>query len=788
MQALSLIAQETQTLQLYEKILTAKGYEVGTQHILGETPSISEAQWSIIDIKSKKGIALLKNISFAENAYIIIISPFAPSLFSDTFSKQNIHRFHLNKPIEITTFEKMLKSVELQIEKENFLKSKENILVGAIDESPMRIALYDLEGRMLYANIPYMKANGLTALQNIFFNDLKNCKEEFADIVHNVKIKEIYIIEKEQNHIWHKSFFYMTHSTKNIVHLCMEQTEEKLYIEFLKKSAQVFEKSNEGVVITDENATIIAINDSFCNITGYTKDEALGQAINILNSGTHDKDFYKDLWDSLQHHGKWQGEIWNKRKNGEIYPEWLSITKVVDQETKEITYMAIFTDITSLKDADKKLHFYANHDHLTGLLNKVQFENMLEQSLNRAVRNNSKFALLFVDLDFFKEVNDTAGHSAGDLVLKEAAKRLQNSLRKEDIIARIGGDEFNILIDNVKDESDVLLLAEKISEAIQRPFQAEGKTFYLSLSIGIALFPIHGLNGKDLAKNADAAMYEVKKNGRNGILLYNKKFTDNILKKVFLQHDLKDAIQNKDFEVYYQLVVAIDKQTIVGAEALIRWQHKEKGFISPEEFIPIAERHRLIGKIDKIVFTQACEDLHLLLRKFGEEFILAVNVSSQEFSSDGYIKQVCDLIDDFQIEAKNLELELTETYIMENHELAIEKMRKLRQHGFNLAIDDFGTGYSSLSYLKKLPVNKLKIDKSFILDILKDKDDADMVKAIIHIAKIFNLEIQAEGVETLQHLKFLQDNGVDIAQGYYYAKPMPLEEILTTKEWNLSHE
>ena len=570
----------------------------------------------------------------------------------------------------------------------------------------------------------------------------------------------------------------------SIVEVSIDQTENKLHLESLKKSAQFFEQSNEGAIITDKDGIIITTNSSFCNITGYTKDEAIGNSTSLLNSGIHDKSFYENMWDSLSHYSKWQGEIWNKRKNGEVYPEWLSITKLIDPRSKEINYMAIFTDITSLKEADKKLHFYANHDHLTGLLNKVQFENILNQTINSAVRNNKKFALMFIDLDYFKDVNDTSGHNVGDMVLKEVSSRFLKTLRKEDIVARIGGDEFNVIVDNIIQESDIILLADKLNEAIKKPFHIDGKRFYLSLSIGISIFPYHGLNVIDLQKNADSAMYEVKENGRNGVLLYNKKFTDTLMKKVSLHSDLKKAIKNEEFEVYYQPVVDTKKNIIVGAEALIRWNHSKKGFISPEEFIHVAEHHGLINDIGKFVIRKVCEDLPKLLNKFGKDFILAFNVSSKEFAHDDYIKQLLELVKDFNISAENLELEITETYIMQNHTIAIEKMQELRKHGFNIAIDDFGTGYSSLSYLKKFPINKIKIDKSFVLDITTDQDDNDMVKAIINIAKIFNLEVQTEGVETLEHLKILKELSADIAQGYFYSKPANIEDIIS-KEWDL---
>jgi len=784
MNSVSLIVQDENTLNTYKKLLDSKSYKVTNEFILNDTRNKISTKLVIVDLVNKKGLDLLENIIFPKNCFIVLIFPFLPKQINIPSSLSNLELFYITKPINIKKLECILVDCVKQIKKRKYLKDKEKILIQAVDDSPLRVAVYSLDEALLYANNPYISANKIESIKNFYFSDLDNCQLEFKDVLYNLKFKKLYITEKQENKKWYKSFFYFTENHDSVVHLCMDETDDKLYLESLKKSAQFFEKSNEGVIITDRSGNIIATNNSFCHITGYTKDEVIGKATSILKSGTHNKDFYQNMWETLEHYGKWQGEIWNRRKNGEIYPEWLSITKLVDQQTKEQNYMAIFTDITSLKEADKKLHFYANHDHLTGLLNKVQFENMLEQSINSAVRNSKKFALLFIDLDYFKDVNDTAGHNVGDLVLKEVASRFLKTIRKEDIIARIGGDEFVLIVNNIQEESDILVFGEKLNEAIKKPFNLEGKSFHLSLSIGVAIFPIHGINSAELTKSADSAMYEVKRNGRDGILLYNHIFTKDLTKKVSLFNDLKIAVKRETFEVYFQPVIDIQKQKVVGAEALIRWKHENGEFISPELFIPIAEKHGLIHEIGKFVLKNCCEVLPSLLNKFGKDFILAINISSKELLADGFIEETLELVNDFQIKPENLELEITETYMMQNHTLAIQKLTELRKLGFNLAIDDFGTGYSSLSYLKKFPINKIKIDKSFVLDILNDQDDQDMVNAIINIAKIFHLEVQAEGVETQEHLNILEAHGVDIAQGYFYSKPKKIEEILS-QIWNL---
>lgn len=784
---IDLLVQESTTIKLYEKLFNSSEFFINNTTILNKTHHQCSSNLILIDITNTKGLQLLELISFEKNSYIIFISPFTNEFLKLPPNFNSSTKFFFTKPFKMEKFHLVLNNCKLKIEKQNYLQAKENILIKTIDDSPLRIAIYDLEGAIVYANQPYMILNEMEDFYHSHFEDLKYCTITFKDVVHNLKLKNSIIIERQHENKWFKSLFYLAGDSNYIVHLCTDQTEEKNHINDLKKASQFFEKSSEGAIITDQYGTILLVNDSFCSITGYTKDDSIGRSTDILNSGIHEKSFYENMWDSLKHHGKWQGEIWNKRKNGEIYPEWLSITKIEDVITKEINYMAIFSDITSLKEADKKLYFYANHDPLTSLINKTQFENMLEQTIKSSTRNKRKFALLFIDLDHFKEVNDTAGHDVGDLVLKQTATRLQKTLRKEDIIARIGGDEFNVLIDNINEEKDLLFLADKLNQAIKEPYVIQGRSFLLSLSIGIAIFPEHGTLVKTLSKHADAAMYEVKKNGRDGCLLYSKSFTETLEKKVSLLIDLRKAIQDEQFELYYQIVVESNTKQISGAEALLRWNHPQKGFISPEEFIPLAENHGLIEKIGKFVLKQACEDLPNLLNKFGKEFILAINISSKEFSNENYIEYLNETIKDFHVSAKNIELEITETYIMENHLIATDHITSLREKGFKIAIDDFGTGYSSLSYLKKFPANKLKIDKSFILDMVEDKDDEDLVKAIINIAKIFKLEVQAEGIETKQHLEKAIQLGVDIIQGYYHSKPMPLNKILL-KNWNIKNE
>ena len=736
----------------------------------------------VIDISVLKSIEKLKDFILPKHCFIFLILPFKGNFIPPkNFANRSLHT--LEKPLNIKRFYNMLRSVKENVFKLEYLKDKENILINLVDQSPFRIGVYDSHGKLLYANRKYIQANHIeNIIKDHYFDELIQCQMDFAKIKYYLKTNEIFTTQKEYQARWYKSYFYYLEDKKTIVHQCSDITSEKIQLDQLQKAAKFFEETKEAVTLTDKNGIIILANKAFCEITGYTMSEAIGQPTSILSSGFHDKNFYENLWDNLRYHGRWQGEIWNKRKNGEIYPEWLSISKIVDYKTDEINYMAIFTDITSLKDADEKLHFYANHDHLTGLINRVQLENMMDYTIKNAQRNQKSFALLFIDLDHFKEVNDTYGHDVGDVVLKEVASRIQKSLRKEDIVARIGGDEFNVVLADLSNDSDAIDVGNNLNDAIKKPIVVDNNSFYLSLSIGVAIYPKHGLDSVTLAKNADQAMYEVKNNDRDGVLLYNSDYSTELLQKITLKNDLKKTIEQEKLEVYYQPVYDLHTHKICGAEALVRWNHPQKGFIPPDQFVLIAENHGMIMQLGEFVIKKVYEDIPMIIETFGKDFTISINMSSKEFAHKLYVDKIIEFTKDFQIDFRNIELEITETYIMQNHIIAAQKLQKLKDAGFGLAIDDFGTGYSSLSYLKKFPIDKLKIDKDFVLNLLEDKSDQAIVKTIIHIADIFNLKVQAEGVESLKHLDMLEQFGCDIAQGFYYCKPIPLKAFLEFKE------
>ena len=637
-----------------------------------------------------------------------------------------------------------------------------------------------MDGILFYANNNYLEANNLNLnhIDNLTFDEISQCNLGFENIKNKLYLTNSFLTQREENNYWFESTFYII-SNEFIIHNCIDITVQKQKELQLEQSAIFFENSNEGIIITDSKGRIVSINKAFSKITGYRKDEVIGKSPSILNSGIHDKNFYENMWESLKNNSSWQGEIWNKRKNGEIYPEWLSIAKVINPKYNEEFYMAIFTDISSLKEADKKLHFYANHDVLTKLANRVQFESHLKSTIESCIRRDTKIALFFVDLDKFKDVNDTYGHTVGDEMLKIVAKRLEESIRKEDFIARLGGDEFVLIIKDVKNDEDMIKLAGKLNDNIKKPIIIGDKVFFMSLSIGISIFPDHGKDSEDLIKHSDAAMYEVKENGRNGYRLYNQNMSDKISLKVTIQNELKIAIAKDEFEMYYQIVVDIKSKKFVGAEALVRWNHKTKGVLTPVHFIDYIEDGGMSVDFGELVFKKVLHDIQIINSKLkNQDFKVAINISPEHFFKYSFIEDIESYCKDFSIDTKQMELELLETSIMKNSEISQKKLDNLHEKGFQIALDDFGTGYSSLSYLKNFKVEKLKIDQSFIRDFLDDNNDKAIVQAIINLANIFNLKVQAEGVETKEHEELLQELDCNLSQGYFYNKPKPLNEFL----------
>lgn len=552
----------------------------------------------------------------------------------------------------------------------------------------------------------------------------------------------------------------------------------------LQQAAAVFDSTREGIMVTDANNKIVQVNQSLLDMLGYEQDEVLGQTPAMFASGRHDSRFYLEMWQELQKHGHWQGEIWNRRKNGEIYPELLSISAIYDHQQQIKNYVAVFADITQLKASQQELEYLAHHDVLTGLPNRLMMLSRLDGAIDAANRHQQGFALLMLDLDRFKYVNDSFGHPAGDELLKLVAVRLGGKLRPEDTLARFGGDEFMILLPVLEHEEDAGRLASDIIHELNQPLLLSNNTeVRIGISVGIALFPQHGAEGAMLLQNADAALYRAKEQGRGRFAYYSDDLTQYARTRIEMESKLRNALAEQQFVVYFQPQTDVQSGAIVGAEALVRWLDPDNGtgegptLVPPGVFIPIAEDTGLIGAIGEVVLRQTCSQGAAWLAAGLPELKLAVNLSSHQFSHGDIAATVKQILDETGFPPHLLELELTESAIMANESSAFDTLNTLHQLGIALAIDDFGTGYSSFSYLKKYQLDVLKIDKSFIDDVPLDNDSNEIVSAIISMARVLKLKTLAEGVEEAEQLAFLRAHGCDFYQGYYCSKPLPAAEF-----------
>ncbi|MDE1168696.1 MAG: EAL domain-containing protein [Pseudomonas sp.] len=557
-------------------------------------------------------------------------------------------------------------------------------------------------------------------------------------------------------------------------------TERHLMQEKLQLAATVFESTAEGVLITDTRQRISAVNRAFSEITGYSETEALGETPRLLASGQHDSAFYVAMWHQLAADGHWQGEISNRRKNGELYPCWLTISAVRTAEDEVTHFVAVFADISSLKHAQARLDYQAHHDPLTGLPNRTLFESRLQASLTLQQDGSGQGAVLFLDLDRFKHINDSLGHPVGDLLLKGIAQRLKEQVRDIDTVARLGGDEFIILLPGLQHAGDAENIANKLLACFAAPFQAGEHEFFTSASIGTSLYPQDGTDVATLIKNADAAMYRSKAKGRNRVECYTRDLTAQATERVALEHELRRAIERNELSLAYQPKFSLKTQSLVGAEALIRWTHPSFGDVPPEHFIPLAEENGMILQLGDWVLERACQQMrewNLSYKAFGP---LSVNLAGAQLRQPNLLRRIEQLLKEAHLKPDCLQLEITENFIMSQAEEALAVLHQLKRLGVQLAIDDFGTGYSSLSYLKRLPLDILKIDQSFVRGLPDDPHDAAIVRAIIALGRSMQLTVIAEGVETQAQQEFLAAEGCEQIQGYIVSLPLPAEEFAAT--------
>ena len=559
-------------------------------------------------------------------------------------------------------------------------------------------------------------------------------------------------------------------------------SERKHSEERLRQAAKVFESTVEGVLVADAELRISAVNRAFCKITGYMEDEVLGKSPRMFKSGRHDQSFYRALWKSIEETGAWRGEIWDRRKSGEIYPAWMTINAVKDEHGTLTNYVSVFSDISDIKQFEERLKFLAQHDPLTQLPNRLLLSDRLERAIQRSKRDGSKLAVLFIDLDSFKKVNDGLGHPVGDLLLQAVAKRLTACLRSEDTVARLGGDEFLVVLGGFAGVDHISAIAGKILQALAAPFTIEDEALFIGASIGISVYPHDGEDSVSLLKNADAAMYQAKEDGRNTFRFYSGKLTSVAREHLRLESSLRHAIEQKQFVLHFQPQVQVPTGQISGVEALVRWNHPDEGLILPSRFIPFAEKTGLIVRLGNWVLQSACEQLVLWLGSGLAPMTVAVNLSPRQLMHQDIVEVVRDVLIRTQVPPNLLELEITEGAVMERAETAVRSLAGLKSLGVRLSIDDFGTGYSSLSYLRRFPIDALKIDQSFMRDIPRDRSAMEIAATIIAMGHSLGMSVLAEGVETEQQLSFLRQQGCDLYQGYLHSRPAPAAELAAVLE------
>lgn len=544
----------------------------------------------------------------------------------------------------------------------------------------------------------------------------------------------------------------------------------------LKLSAMVFENAMEGVIVTDSAGVIQFVNQAFAEITGFGEKEAIGQTPRLVKSNRQDKKFYEKMWGDLLKTGRWQGEVWNRRKNSELFIVQQSINAIKDSDGKTTEYVSVFHDITEAKQDEEEIKYQAYHDLLTGLPNRSLFNDRLKQTIGRAEREKQKVALLFIDVDDFKNINDNFGHLVGDLLLQGIAMRLTTCVRETDTVARYSGDEFVVIMDNIKEAQAVASVAENILESLSEPYMHHGKNIISTVSIGIAMYPTDGESGEALLKNADLAMYHIKDNRKNSFSFFTESLNEQATRRYELEVRLREAIERDEFTVYYQPKISLSSGKINSMEALVRWK-TDGNLILPSEFIPLAEDTGLIFPIGEFVLVSACEQLKIW-HDMGYKYLsVSVNISTRQFDKGDLLDVVKSAITSTGLNAASLRLEITETAIMKELESALLTLDQIKKMGVNISLDDFGTGYSSLSHLRVLPIDELKIDRIFIMNIPDNLDDSAIVATIISMAQSLKLSVVAEGVETRDQLDFLREAGCDEMQGYLFSRPVPAGEM-----------
>jgi diguanylate cyclase (GGDEF)-like protein/PAS domain S-box-containing protein len=657
------------------------------------------------------------------------------------------------------------------------------------------VIISNSEGKILSANEAFMEITGFSQHEILgrtcdfvqgALTDLNTIKKMRLAQENQIEFSgEILNYRKDGSIFWNELTITPVRNEQDklthFIGITRDITERKSVEKELRISATAFE-SQEGIFVTDAQNNILRVNLAFTRITGYSAEEVIGKTPRLLRSGLHDAAFYAAMWKQLNKNGSWEGEVWNLRKNGEVYPENLMITAVKDLSGVVTNYVATLTDITLRKTAEDEIRSLAFYDPLTGLPNRRLLLDRLNQAVITSARSGKDGAILFLDLDHFKTLNDSLGHDIGDMLLRQVAERLAACVREGDTVARLGGDEYVIMLEDLSEHdldagTQVEAVGEKILSALNQPYKLLSHTCHSTPSIGITLFKDQQSSVEELLKQADIAMYQAKSAGRNTIRFFDKQMQDSINTRVSLEHDLRQALDLQQLQLHYQIQVDISGHTL-GAEALIRWTHPKRGMVSPFHFIPIAEETGLILPIGQWVLETACAQLKLWQQDLlTRHLTLSINVSAKQFRQAQFVTQVQDTVKQYAINPMLLKIELTESMLLDNIDSTINIMNALKKIGIRFSLDDFGTGYSSLQYLKRLPLFQLKIDQSFVRDIAIDSSDQAIVRTIIAMAHTLNLNVIAEGVETEEQQGLLLNSGCTHYQGYLFGKPVPIEQF-----------
>jgi diguanylate cyclase (GGDEF)-like protein/PAS domain S-box-containing protein len=587
----------------------------------------------------------------------------------------------------------------------------------------------------------------------------------------------VFSVFHRKPHVPDDQEIYAVEEAVKLVAVSIEQNHSS---EALQLAASVYENTSEAMMITDVENNIVAINPAFTKVTGYEAEEVIGKDPKMLAFGTHAEEFFKELLTTLKHTGEWRGEILGRRKNGEEFVEMLTVNTIYDANSQAHRRILLFSDITERKKADAIIWRQANYDTLTQLPNRRLFQDRLEQGIKTAFREKVKLALLYIDLDRFKEINDTFGHHMGDQLLIEAAHRISSCLRSTDTVARLGGDEFTVILNELHDVSHIDVVSQKILKAIVKSFKLQDKHLFVSASVGVTVYPEDAVSAEALLKNADQAMFAAKQNGRNRVNYFTKSMQDSAQYRMKLICDIHQALKKDQFSIYYQPIVSLASGRIEKAEALLRWCHPDQGFISPADFIPVAEDTGTIHEIGNRVFMDAAQQVKIWRSNYDPQFQVNINKSPVQFLAEGVVKDGwLNYLARNNISPKGIVIEITEGVLLQTTSNIDEKLRQLREADIQVAIDDFGTGYSSLAYLKRFDIDYLKLDKSFVSNLETDKDDLALSEAIVVMAHKLGICVVAEGVETEAQRKILENIGCDYAQGYLYARPMQADKFET---------